>query len=241
MNTKHTTLAAILAGAVSASVSAQPLQTFDIPMLDYPSFSPLDNPANFILEIDDFPVGGRVVGVSWDVTIEAFAPSWLREARFAVGIPQGIGLPVQDYFGIGPGTVEDDTISGIKNYNSNDLDALGFTTNGVLDVEGPGLDFVADQGIVIVEFYEENDDTIPVPDAIWRSGTITLHYIPAEQPCPGDATGEGTVGTADLLILLANWGQATTNGNADGDFDDSGTVGTADLLILLANWGSTCA
>jgi hypothetical protein len=58
--------------------------------------------------------------------------------------------------------------------------------------------------------------------------------------CPGDADGDNSVGTADLLVLLANWGQATGSGAAGGDFDESGTVGTADLLILLAQWGTTC-
>jgi hypothetical protein len=58
-------------------------------------------------------------------------------------------------------------------------------------------------------------------------------------PCP-DATGDGLVGTADLLVLLANWGQSVAGGASDGDFDGSGTVGTADLLELLAGWGTAC-
>jgi hypothetical protein len=70
------------------------------------------------------------------------------------------------------------------------------------------------------------------------SGTITDNGV--QEPCPGDATGDGQVGTADLLVLLANWGGSTTNGDADGDFDASGNVGTADLLILLAAWGTSC-
>jgi hypothetical protein len=60
------------------------------------------------------------------------------------------------------------------------------------------------------------------------------------EPCPGDADGDNSVGTSDLLIVLANWGQATAGGAADGDFDESGTVGTSDLLVLLAAWGTSC-
>jgi hypothetical protein len=63
---------------------------------------------------------------------------------------------------------------------------------------------------------------------------------PIETPCPGDADGDAAVGTSDLLILLANWGQQTTSGPQDGDFDNSNSVGTADLLVLLAAWGTSC-
>jgi hypothetical protein len=61
-----------------------------------------------------------------------------------------------------------------------------------------------------------------------------------EAPCPGDVSGDGTVTTIDLLLLLSNWGNVVTGGPEDGDFDESSTVGTSDLLILLANWGNAC-
>lgn len=53
--------------------------------------------------------------------------------------------------------------------------------------------------------------------------------------CPEDLNGDGFVGTADLLSLLAQWG---TDPGGPPDFDGDGTVGTSDLLILLAHWGS---
>ena len=40
---------------------------------------------------------------------------------------------------------------------------------------------------------------------------------------------------ADLLILLAFWGEC--GGVCLGDLDGDGSVSTSDLLILLANWG----
>jgi hypothetical protein len=55
---------------------------------------------------------------------------------------------------------------------------------------------------------------------------------PCTGDCPEDLNGDGLVNTADLLILLANWG-----GEGDGDINGDGTVDTADLLILLAAWG----
>jgi hypothetical protein len=54
---------------------------------------------------------------------------------------------------------------------------------------------------------------------------------------PGDIDGDGIVGTADLLMLLAAWGDCPDPPEeCPADLDGDGTVGTADLLILLANW-----
>lgn len=54
-------------------------------------------------------------------------------------------------------------------------------------------------------------------------------------PCVGDLTGNGEVGVADMLQLLAAWGACA---ECDEDLNGSGTVDVADLLILLSNWGS---
>jgi hypothetical protein len=53
-------------------------------------------------------------------------------------------------------------------------------------------------------------------------------------PCPWDLDGSGSVGTADLLDLLSQWG---TNPGGPPDFDGDGNVGTSDLLEMLSNWG----
>lgn len=60
---------------------------------------------------------------------------------------------------------------------------------------------------------------------------LTIDYT-LDSPCPWDLDGSGTVGTSDLLELLAQWGTA-----GSADFDGDGSVGTSDLLVLLANWG----
>ena len=49
----------------------------------------------------------------------------------------------------------------------------------------------------------------------------------------GDLNGDGTVGSADLDLVRANWGQSTSEGDANGDM----LVGSADLDIVRANWG----
>ena len=60
-------------------------------------------------------------------------------------------------------------------------------------------------------------------------------WIVIEPPCTGDLSGDGTVGTADLLALLAAWGPC--NKSCEADLDGDEVVGTSDLLALLALWG----
>jgi len=51
--------------------------------------------------------------------------------------------------------------------------------------------------------------------------------------CPADLNGDNVIGSADLALLLALWGETDSPANLDG----SGTVGSADLALLLALWG----
>ena len=54
----------------------------------------------------------------------------------------------------------------------------------------------------------------------------------------GDLDGSGSVGAADLLVLLIGWGPCPDlPETCPADLDLNGTVGASDLLILLANWG----
>jgi hypothetical protein len=53
-------------------------------------------------------------------------------------------------------------------------------------------------------------------------------------PCPADLDGSGMVDVADLLDVLAAWGE---DPGGPPDFDMSGSVDVADLLTLLAEWG----
>jgi len=65
------------------------------------------------------------------------------------------------------------------------------------------------------------------------SEDVNGNGVPDECECPADVNGDYEVNTADLLILLGNWGNAGA-----GDIDADGAVDTADLLLLLAAWGS---
>ncbi|MDZ4830296.1 MAG: S8 family serine peptidase [Phycisphaerae bacterium] len=55
------------------------------------------------------------------------------------------------------------------------------------------------------------------------------------QPKPGDLNGDGVVGSADLGVLLGQWGLCSGACSADIDLD--GNVDAADLAALLGSWG----
>ncbi|MBT8484119.1 MAG: hypothetical protein KJO43_00980, partial [Phycisphaerae bacterium] len=55
-------------------------------------------------------------------------------------------------------------------------------------------------------------------------------------PCAADVApvgGDGSIGAADLIAVLANWEEACTPVN----FDRRGVVGFGELLSVLHAWG----
>jgi hypothetical protein len=71
------------------------------------------------------------------------------------------------------------------------------------------------------------------------TGTGTLRVNgPDDCPCPADLDGDGAIGFADLLVVLADWGKC--GAPCAGDVDGDGEVGLGDLLIVLSTWGA-CA
>lgn len=63
-----------------------------------------------------------------------------------------------------------------------------------------------------------------------------VSLVPAAADCPGDANGDSVVNLADLNLVLANFGTASSEGDVNGD----GSVDLADLNLVLANFGSSC-
>jgi subtilisin family serine protease len=70
-------------------------------------------------------------------------------------------------------------------------------------------------------------------------GRIDAAAAVATLAVTGDLDGDGTVSTADLLVLLGAWGPCdeACPPACPADLDGDCVVGTADLLALLANWG----
>jgi hypothetical protein len=61
-----------------------------------------------------------------------------------------------------------------------------------------------------------------------------MAVLAGRAPCPHDLSGDGQIGTSDLLIVLDQWGVCS---GCEADFDRDGVVGVADLLQILDRWG----
>lgn len=57
--------------------------------------------------------------------------------------------------------------------------------------------------------------------------------------CEADANGDGNVDSADLSVLLSNFGGPAAGPGA-GDFNNDGQCNSADLSVLLAQFGQSC-
>ncbi len=78
----------------------------------------------------------------------------------------------------------------------------------------------------------------------WPRGYTTIlqnvavnQHLTIESPALLDFNADGSVGVADLLILLGKWGNISGS-DLRADVDNDGSVGVADLLILLGGWSS---
>ena len=52
--------------------------------------------------------------------------------------------------------------------------------------------------------------------------------------CPADIDGSGSVDVADVLAVIADWG----DDDSDADVNDDGTVDVNDLLAVIGAWGA---
>ena len=60
---------------------------------------------------------------------------------------------------------------------------------------------------------------------------------PTQCGCHADLDCDGTVGTTDLVSLVAQWGSCEL---CSADVDDDGQIGVLDLIGLIVAWG-VCA
>ena len=128
--------------------------------------------------------GSIITGIAYDVTLEAFSPSWLSELVFSFqDSNQSAGVFLTPGFA--------DSFSGVGSY----ADAAS-----LVDL---GLSFaVGADGILRTEFFEGFDDSGISPDGVWQSGTITITYDTVAGAIPEPATwglmilGFGAIGGA---------------------------------------------
>ena len=71
-------------------------------------------------------------------------------------------------------------------------------------------------------------------DHSFRIDNITITRVPAS--VFGDLNSDGSVGAADLSILLSAWGPCAAGASCLADLNGDGAVGPQDLAALLAAW-----
>lgn len=81
------------------------------------------------------------------------------------------------------------------------------------------------------------DDNIAFVSGRRQSEDPGTVYVFDLAPTAGDLNCDGTVGAADLLALLENWGPCEFCTHCAADLNGDCVVGASDILILLANWG----
>jgi hypothetical protein len=149
-----------LAGASAASSSeAMPFSS----STDYSVFvggtysvDPFGDPQNDVRTLQ-IGASARVIGIGWDVSLFADAPSWLSEMVVAFGSTSAVAVNLT------PGVGDDSP--GTQAYSS----------GGVVDLVGLGLDFTVDaDGVLRMEFFESFDDFADDWDGIWESGSLTI-------------------------------------------------------------------
>ena len=66
-----------------------------------------------------------------------------------------------------------------------------------------------------------------------NGGGNSFEDVCADEPCPGDLTGDGVIGVNDILAHLAY-------GTPEGDVDGNGTTDVNDILELISVFGESC-
>lgn len=72
-------------------------------------------------------------------------------------------------------------------------------------------------------------------DAAAMTPLLVTASFTLQPSCPADLVCDGSVGTADLAVLLSAWGAGAKH---PADLDSDQQVGSGDLAVLLSQWGS---
>lgn len=116
----------------------------------------------------DIGANARLNWLDWNVTLSAFAPSWLSEMQVSFGSSSGLDLVT-----LAPDAA--DGFSGAGSYvGSQDLAPLGLT--------------VGADGLLRIEFSDEfKDFTAGAAEGEWLGGTLTFDVTAAAVPEPASA------------------------------------------------------
>lgn len=122
------------------------------------SVEQIGDPANTVLFVN-IGANALVTWLSWNVTLQAFAPSSVDEMQVSLG----------------SGTSQlDIPLTAFSSFN-------GTAYTGTLDLTGLGVAAGAD-GQLRLEFSETFKDRLGEPDGQWLSGQLTLGVSPVPEP-----------------------------------------------------------
>lgn len=153
------------------------------------------------------------------------APAGRKWLAVAIDSPPGSPVPS---FGLGT-RVEVTTLEGVGPVTRVRVIDGG---NGYLGSSEPlahfGLGEAPEILSVRVQWPRGNDTVL--------TGVIVNRRLVVPAPVAADLDADGTVGAADLSVLLAGWGPADPLARFL-DINNDGEVGSADLAVLLSSWG----
>ncbi|MFA5683087.1 MAG: choice-of-anchor D domain-containing protein [Lysobacteraceae bacterium] len=215
------------------------LPTVGLPLAGIETNGEYGDPGNTVIEVN-IGANNTVLAVSFDVTVQAFSPSWRSESIVDFtdsALTGGVGLT--------PG-FEDDS-SGTGQYSS----------GGLVDLVGLGLDFqVGADGILRFEFYEGFDDATPDPDALWSDhpapvGFPGLSFLCSDQAAcdaafaalSGPQSNLGIVKTAPSGVVAGGPFTYQLDASNAGPTDEPNAVVTdvlpAGITFVSSNCGAT--
>lgn len=187
------------------------------------------------------------VWVNWDnsLGVEHYAASWWWSSFFLPANPQqGLWTYEVDYegesyahqFWVGmPDPQFTVSVSGQTAFVTYEMDLLGVTALWQL-TDAFGTDFPAQSSYSY--WFEQDGPNQICLDQTNACGTSTLCLdLNLGGACGSDFDQDGSVGTSDLLMLLAGIG---CTGPCVGDADGNGVVNSADLLSFLAAYATIC-
>lgn len=142
------------------------------------------NSGNAILDFD-IGTGAHVTGIGYNVNLTAFAPSYLSEITILF-------------------SPSDSTLPGVSLAPAFDQDASGtgtFSSNGIVDLTAPGLDFnVSSDGLLRLEFFESYSDTGVDPNGLFNSGTLNVQYEAVPEPSTWAILSLSVMGTGIMCL-----------------------------------------